>query len=180
MGNSKIAILIFLLIPFICICQTQRETGKIIEDFGPTFSVLDPDIKTDTTATLKVIFDVSQSGENKNEINKYIETAARFLNMHAAAGMEPEQLNVAMTIHGGAWHDVLKDEMYQQAFGFPNPNTELINALSNAGVEIILCGQTAGARGISREDVNPNIKLALSAMTALLQYQNMGYKFIKF
>jgi intracellular sulfur oxidation DsrE/DsrF family protein len=162
------------------IAQSNRVKGKIIPDFGKTFKVENPEIATDTTTTLKVIFDVSKSPENKALINTNIVTAARFLNMHADAGMDISQLKVAITIHGGAWKDILTDSVYLEKFGSKNPNSLLIKQLNAAGVDIILCGQTASYRAISRSDTNPNVKLALSAMTALLQYQNNGYHFIKF
>lgn len=157
-----------------------QENQKIIKDYGQTFNVENPDIKTDMDANHKIIFDVTQSSEDKSVVNKYIETAARFLNMHAKAGLKPEQLHVAMTLHGGAWQDVMTNEAYKEKFGVDNPNFELINQLTEAGVDIILCGQTAGARGLNKTNVNPNVKFALSAMTALLQYQNNGYRFLKF
>ncbi|NNK27459.1 MAG: DsrE family protein, partial [Flavobacteriaceae bacterium] len=144
------------------------------------FAIEDQDIKTDTSAELKVIFDVSKSSEDKSVVNKYIETAARFLNMHANEGMSNDQLHVAMTIHGGAWQDVLDNDAYKEKYGVDNPNSKLIAQLNEAGVDIILCGQTASFRGMKKEHINPNVKMALSAMTALLQYQANGYKFIKF
>lgn len=162
---------------FITVAQ---ENQKIIKDYGQTFNVENPDIKTDMDANHKIIFDVTQSSEDKSVVNKYIETAARFLNMHAKVGLKPEQLHVAMTLHGGAWQDVMTNEAYKEKFGVDNPNFELINQLTEAGVDIILCGQTAGARGLNKTNVNPNVKFALSAMTALLQYQNNGYRFLKF
>lgn len=162
---------------FITVAQ---ENQKIIKDYGQTFNVENPDIKTDMDANHKIIFDVTQSSEDKSVVNKYIETAARFLNMHAKAGLKPEQLHVAMTLHGGAWQDVMTNEAYKEKFGVDNPNFKLINQLTEAGVDIILCGQTAGARGLNKTNVNPNVKFALSAMTALLQYQNNGYRFLKF
>jgi intracellular sulfur oxidation DsrE/DsrF family protein len=180
MLKKHILSLFLILIAIFTYAQKNRVEGKIIKDFGQTFTVENQDIKTDTSAELKVIFDVSQSSEDKSKRNKYIETAARFLNMHANEGMKPEQLKVAMTIHGGAWQDVLNNNAYKEKFGVDNPNLPLINALNEAGVDIIICGQTASFRGMTKETINPNVKMALSAMTALLQYQNMGYKFIKF
>jgi len=168
-----------------CLClntlfSQNRVKGKVIENYGETFSVTNPDIKTDTTAEFKVIFDVAQSSEDKSKPNKYIVTAARFLNMHANEGMTLNQLKVAMTIHGGAWQDVLDNKTYKEKYGVDNPNFKLINQLTEAGVDVIICGQTAAYRGITRDNANPNVKFALSAMTALLQYQNQGYRFIKF
>lgn len=180
MLKKSLLSLILLTVTLSSFGQKNRVEGKIIKDFGDTFEIKNQDIKTDTSAELKVIFDVSQSSEDKSKRNKYIETAARFLNMHANEGMKPEQLKVAMTIHGGAWQDVLDNKTYKEKFGVDNPNLPLINALSEAGVDVIICGQTASFRGMDKDTINPNVKMALSAMTALLQYQNMGYKFIKF
>jgi intracellular sulfur oxidation DsrE/DsrF family protein len=173
-------LLICLLFSSLVFAQTDRIEGKIIPDYGETLKVADIDIKTDVSAEFKVIFDVSQSSDDKSIINKYIVTAARFLNMHADAGMNKSQLKAAITIHGGAWQDVLSNEAYREKFGVDNPNVELINQLTEAGADIIICGQTAGFRGITKQNANPNVKFALSAMTALLQYQNNGYTFIKF
>ena len=180
MKKSSIFFYIIVFTTSSIIAQSNRVKGKIIPDFGKTFKVENPEIETDTTATFEVIFDVSKSPGNKTQINSNIVTAARFLNMHADAGMNISQLNVAITIHGGAWKDVLTDKVYIEKYGSKNPNTKLIEQLNAAGVDIILCGQTANYRNVSRLDTNTNVKLALSAMTALLQYQNNGYHFIKF
>ena len=171
---------LFTLFSTLVLSQSNRVNGKIIKNFGQTFSVENPDIKTDTSVDLKVIFDVSSTSSKHNVINKNIVTAARFLNMHANEGMKPSQLKVAITIHGAAWKDVLTDGAYKTKFGVVNPNTKLIKELNEAGVDIIICGQTASFRKMDKSLVNQDVKFALSAMTALLQYQNNGYKFIKF
>ena len=171
----------------ICFCitfqvnaQKERVSGKIINDFGEFFAVENPEIKTDTSATFKVIFDVSKTSENKSIPNKYIATAARFLNMHDNEGMSKDQLKAAMTIHASAWQDVLNNKEYKKKFGVDNPNIKLINQLNKAGVDIILCGQTAAYRGLNKDNVMPSVKFALSAMTALLQYQKHGYIYMRF
>ncbi len=160
--------------------QNNRVDGKIIKDFGETFNIENQDIKTDTSATFKVIFDVSKTSKEKSNPNKYIVTAARFLNMHANEGMSKDQLKVALTIHGSAWQDVLNNKEYKEKFGVDNPNLKLINQLTKAGVDIILCGQTAAFRGLDKNNVTPSVKFTLSAMTALIQYQNNGYIYISF
>ena len=180
MNKSQILILAFILNTLMVIGQVERAKGKIIPDFGQTFEVENPEIKTDTNTLLKVIFDVSKSPEDNTQINNYIVTAARFLNMHANAGMNLDQLNVAITVHGSAWKDMLNDEVYMEKYGSENPNSELLNQLNTAGVDIIMCGQTAAYRDVSKSDCNASVKFALSAMTALIQYQNNGYRFIKF
>jgi intracellular sulfur oxidation DsrE/DsrF family protein len=180
MFKSYFLFIIFLSCSISLVAQTERIQGKIIKDYGATFKVDNPDIKTDTSQEFKLILDISSSSKDKSVINKNIVTAARFLNMHANEGISKEKLNVAMTVHAGAWQDILTNEAYKERFGVENPNLELINKLTEAGADIIICGQTAAFRGIKKEEINPNVKLALSAMTALIQYQKKGYTFIKF
>jgi intracellular sulfur oxidation DsrE/DsrF family protein len=171
---------IFLSVSIQLSAQNNRVDGKIIKDFGETFNIENQDIKTDTSATFKVIFDVSKTSEDKSIPNKYIVTAARFLNMHANEGMSKDQLKVAMTIHGSAWQDVLNNKDYKEKFGVDNPNLKLINQLNEVGVDVILCGQTAVYRGLDIDNVIPSVKFALSAMTTLIQYQNNDYIYISF
>jgi intracellular sulfur oxidation DsrE/DsrF family protein len=160
--------------------ELKKINGSVIKDYGSTYEVINPDIVTEIDSELKVIFDVDKSSDDKSEVNRYIEVLARFLNMHVNAGMKPEQLKVAMTIHAGAAQDVLNNEAYKAKFGVDNPNLHLINALSEAGVDVIICGQSAAKNEMTREDINPNVKIALSATTALIQYQNKGYQFVKY
>ena len=180
MKKTVFTLSVLILTCFSVFAQSERIEGKIVKNFGETFDVESLDIKTNTSEDFKVIFDVSQSSNDKSVINKYIVTAARFLNMHANEGMKKEQLKVAMTIHGGAWQDVLNNEAYKEKYGVDNPNLELINELTEAGADIIICGQTASFRDITKDNANPNVKFALSAMTALIQYQKNGFTFIKF
>lgn len=160
--------------------QTKKIQGTVITDYGSTYEVLNPEIPTEINSELKVIFDVDKSSDDKSEVNRYIEVAARFLNMHVQAGMKKEQLKAAMTIHAEAAQDVLNNDVYKAKFGVDNPNLKLINDLTEAGVDVIICGQSAAKNNMSREDINPNVKIALSATTALIQYQNKGYQFVKY
>jgi len=174
-----------LVLYFVCMSplfsqQAKKITGKIIKDYGVTFEVNNPDYGTESDSEFKVIFDVDKSSEDRSIVNKHLEIAARFLNMHANAGMKAEQLKVAMTIHANASEDVLNNDVYKEKYGVDNPNLKLINALSDAGVAIIICGQAVAKRDMSREQINPKVKVALSATTALIQYQNKGYQFIKY
>lgn len=157
----------------------EKNTGPVIEGYGPVFKIENPDFKTDTTQEFKVVFDVMDTPESLSELNKKLETAARFLNLHAQSGIPVEQLKAALIVHNVASKDITTDEAYQKRFGMPNPNSGLIQALLDAGVEVIYCGQSSMARNFPKEDLIPGVKIALSAMTANIQLQNQGYRPIK-
>ena len=158
----------------------EKQSGPIIQDFGKVSAIPNPDFQTDVNATYKVVFDILNSPEDPAVLNTSIETAARFLNMHAQHGVPKENMKVALVVHNKASKDIITNVAYQQRFGINNPNTEMIKALVDADVDFIFCGQSSVARNFPMEDVQPGIQLALSAMTALIQLQNEGYRLIKF
>jgi len=171
----------FFLIFCLSVSWSQsKKAGPIIVGFGEVWSIENPDYKTDTKSPLKVVFDIMNSPESPQELNKSIETAARFLNMHAQAGVAPANLKAVLVVHNKASKDITTNTAYQNRYGINNPNESLIKALLDAEVDIIFCGQSSAARGISKEDTIEGVQLGLSAMTALIQLQNEGYKLIKF
>jgi len=168
-----------LLTSSITMAQT-RQNGPIISEFGPVFVVDSIDFKTDTTTTFKVVFDIMNSPDDPSKRNKSIETAARFLNMHAQNGIPKAQMQVALVVHDLASKDILTDAAYSDRYQQNNPNSKLIKSLLEANVEVILCGQSAVSRKLPKPEHISGVQLALSAMTALIQLQNQGYTLIKF
>ncbi len=178
---KQIIILVALLATSLTYAQ-EPHAGQIIEDYGKVYSVNNPEFKTDTTAQYKVVLDVGRNFDNPEQPNKLIETAARFINMHREAGVPAKNIKVALVIHGSATNDILKDEFYHKIFpeNAINPNAELISQLANQGVQVILCGQAAASRKITKAEALPEVQIALSALTALIQLQNDGYRLINF
>ncbi len=159
---------------------SQPNTGPVISTYGPVYRVADPDFKTPTDLTYRVVYDVSQAPEELSAPNRRLETVARFLNMHGRAGVTAEHMKLAVVLHGDAARAALHDAAYRSRFGMINPDRELVLALHEAGVKLLLCGQTAAHRGFSREQLAPEIDLALSAMTALVVLQSEGYALLAF
>ncbi|MEN8799905.1 MAG: DsrE family protein, partial [Flavobacteriaceae bacterium] len=83
-------------------------------------------------------------------------------------------------VHNKASKDIMLPEAYRLKYGVDNPNYQLLKELHNAGVQMIFCGQSSLSRDIPKEIVMPEVRFALSAMTALIQLQNSGYNLIKF
>ncbi|WP_026915459.1 DsrE family protein [Christiangramia portivictoriae] len=177
---KKLITLLSILLVNLSFSQ-QFETGNVIADFGKTVAVPHAKFEVDTSLVYKVVFDIDRNF-NPSEVNKLAETAARFLNMHEKAGVDPENIHIALVFHGSATKDVLDDFSYTKAYPDTknNPNTPLLTALANAGVELILCGQSAAYHNLKPEDVHKDVKYALSAMTALVQLQANDYQLIKF
>ena len=158
-----------LLAPSTWAGQQDFKAGPVITAYGKVAAVPSaPPIAA--SARFQVAFDVATAAE-PGKISRQLESAARFINMHAAAGVPKENLKLAIVVHGGAAIDLTRDAK----FGSTNPNAGLIAALQRAGVSIQLCGQTAAARDISADDLLPGVTMALSAMTAHALLQQAGY-----
>jgi intracellular sulfur oxidation DsrE/DsrF family protein len=130
-----------------------RSKGPVIMGFGEVFTIENTDFKVDVSKEYKAVFDIMNSPESHEDLNTSIETAARFLNMHVQSGVPIEQLKVALVVHNKASKDLITHEAYQKRYGTDNPNLELIQALLDAGGEIIFCGQSSIARDFPKEEL---------------------------
>lgn len=167
---------------FACLglCSQEKKAGPIIENFGKVWTIENPDLETPTETQYKVVFDIMNSPDDPTKLNTSIETAARFLNMHAQSGVPIENMKVALVVHNKASKDICTNEAYKNRYGVDNPNEEMIEALLYANVDFLFCGQSSLSRNFPIEETIPGVKLSLSAMTALIQLQNEGYRLIKF
>jgi len=129
---------------------------------------------------MRAAFDVSKTPEEADELNRSLNTPARFLNMHAARGVPSKNMDLAIVVHGAAAKDLLSNKAYNKKFLVNNPNAELLTALHNEGVRIIVCGQTKEYREYSDDDLLPFVEVSLSALTALIDLQQKGYALIAF
>lgn len=153
--------------------QLEKFTdGPAIQGFGKHTEAPSGNLNQNTL--LKVAFDVARAAE-AGKLNRQFDSLARFINMHVAAGVKPDNIELALVVHGGASADLLNDANYQKRYQLDNPNTPLINLLLANNVRVILCGQTAGARGISLPQLINGSEIELSAMTAHALLQQQGY-----
>ncbi len=158
----------------------QPAKGPIIADYGAVYDIPDPDFPADPRQMYLVVFDIAESPVAPSEVNPLINTPARFLNLHARAGVPPENMRVAAVLHGGAAKDALNDEAYRRRYNGDNPNTLLLRQLVEAGVDVYICGQSARGRGFGRDELAEPVQVALSAMTVLVTLQGEGYRMIRF
>ncbi|MEQ5792391.1 DsrE family protein [Muricauda sp. NFXS6] len=175
MNFHHLPLFLLVFVTFSGISQTTKA-GPIIGDYGAVWEIEDPDFKTDKSKEFKVVFDVKVGPESDTEINRNLNTVARFLNMHAQSGVPASQLKVALIVHGTAARNLLKDVAYKDRYKVANPNRKLVEDLLEAGVEVIMCGQSSKTRELPKEELIPGVKIALSAMTANIQLQNQGYR----
>lgn len=169
--KKTILIMLCLFSPWTLAVEFSK--GPVIKNYGGVAEVKQTH-PLSGKEQFKVAYDVAdQGGEGKT--NRRFESLARFLNMQARAGVRPEQVKLALVVHGKAGFDLLDNNHYRKKFGSDNPNAELLAALQKQGVRVILCGQSAAYNEIDNAQLLPGVEMALSAMTAHALLQQEGY-----
>lgn len=147
-------------------------TGPVIEGYGPHGPV-DVTMPVPAGTVLMHSFDTADlTAENQS---RTLLSAARFINMHAAAGMDPAHIRPAIVVHGRAVFAVVSDDRFGENYEGANPNRDLVEKLLANGARIIVCGQSAASQDVATADLLPGVEMALSAMTAHALLQREGY-----
>jgi intracellular sulfur oxidation DsrE/DsrF family protein len=173
-----------LTTPIVALAQapgsvSQQTSGPVISAAGPSFVVQEPTFATPARGDLKALFEINVGGGDTVKVNEQLVTMARFFNIHARNGVTESRLKAAAVIHGSGWTALLSDSAFAARFGGkPNPSRKLVEELLQHGAQLVLCGQTAGARNVRRDELLPGVKVSVSAMTAMIALQNDGYRFI--
>jgi len=134
--------------------------------------------KPDINLKYKLVISLA-SGTNDpdkiKELNRGLAEAGRIINLHLAAGVPKENMEVVIVTHGKALYALLNSEAFKRQFKAENPNADIIKELENAGARFVACGQAMQFLEIKNEELLPEVKIALSAKTALSTYQLKGY-----
>ena len=160
--------------------KQKTQTGPVFEDFGAVFTIEDADLLLDEDKVYKVIFDVYTDEKKAGQMNPLINTVARFMNMHAQNGLHEDHMEIVVVLHGAATKNALSNKAFKKEFKSKHPNASLIRALTDKKVKFYVCGQSMKSKGYEAKDISENVKISLSALTALVKYQSEGYQLINF
>ena len=139
--------------------------GPVFADFGPHAPVEGvEDFPADSE--FRIAFGVSTQADEGTR-NRGFESAARFINMHAAHRVDPANIDIAVVVHGKAVFDLTTRD--------GNGSAVMVREMLDHGVRFIVCGQSAAAYGVKQADLIEGVELHLSAMTAHAQLQQRGY-----
>lgn len=156
-----------------------QATGPIIQSSGMSFKVDDPTFPIPANHVFKAFFVVNAGGGDTLKVNEQVTTMARYFNLHARNGIAEDHVKAAAVFHGMGWPALLSDSAFATRFGGKtNPSRTLVEELIAHGATLVLCGQTAGNRGIHREELLPGVKVAISAMSATELLQSQGFNLI--
>ncbi|MEP2667784.1 MAG: DsrE family protein [Cyclobacteriaceae bacterium] len=173
-------ILTITFLSIAAIGYSQKLVNPIIKNYGGIYDLPDAEEKIDPSLDYKIIIDVARASEKPEDVNWALNNVARLLNLHAMAGVPKEKLHVVLAIHGGAAFTVRNNEEYKKEYGVDNPNLELYKELQDAGVKMVVCGQSLVVRKIDPKKMVPGIKVASSMLTTITTHQLKGYALLMF
>lgn len=174
------SLLLLALLFFVAgIAAAQQAQYPIVKGFGGIYEIpgtekLDPDMK------YNIVIDLKYPQSNEQKINKGLQNVARMINLHGLGGAKAVNINVVVAVHGEATSSILSNAGYQRKYGADNPNIPLIDALTKAGAELYVCGQSLLARGYDRDEIYSAVTVELSMLTIVTTYMNRGYKKLVF
>lgn len=171
--KTLITSVIFLLLTFQL--NAQNKSYPLITDYGAV-EVIDFKVELpNPSAQYKLISEMYARQEDKKELYGMLDYSARIVNAHVAAGIPKHNIKLAVVVFSGATPIILNNEEYKKRFGVDNPNIELLDKLVNAGVEVIVCGQSMVKQNIRPEQVHKGVQQAFSRITATSTLINQGY-----
>lgn len=183
---------IFLLCLGIFICSNiysqdslpPHLKGKIkypAIDLHPMMGVLDIDSDAlfyDASIDYKVVIDAYDDPKDSTMVYKPFSEAARTYNLNISNGVPKDKLQMAVVFHNFNMDPVLNNESYKLKHGIENPNIELIRSLKDLDVHFYVCGQILGFMNIPKENLAREIEVAISAKTAFIMLDQMGYSYL--
>ena len=144
-------ILTITFLSIAAIGYSQKLVNPIIKNYGGIYDLPDAEEKIDPSLDYKIIIDVARASEKPEDVNWALNNVARLLN-----------------------------EEYKKEYGVDNPNLELYKELQDAGVKMVVCGQSLVVRKIDPKKMVPGIKVASSMLTTITTHQLKGYALLMF
>jgi intracellular sulfur oxidation DsrE/DsrF family protein len=80
-----------------------------------------------------------------------------------------------VVVHGPAIFSLYNNQNYHKKYGTDNPNIAMMDELIKNGVRFIACGQAMNFLDVKKEEIDPRVRIALTAQTVLSAYQLKGY-----
>ena len=149
--------------------------GSVSTGVIPVTGVTEP---VDPSLHYKILFDFTEGTAaqyKEGTVNPGLEEICRMVNLHYAAGIKKEKIQIVIILHSAAVMTVINNDEFRKRFGRDNQNLDLIGQLEKLGTRFIVCGQTATLREIPDASLLPGVKKAYSARTALSTYNLKGF-----
>lgn len=109
-------------------------------------------------------------------VNSELRAALYVYSMLEEQGIDPQQIHVAVVVHGTATFDFLTDERYRAHYGnIENPNAAVVEEFIARGGEVWMSGFGLEFRQISTDDLLPDVGITPAGLIAHAELARQGY-----
>jgi len=131
----------------------------------------------DPNMDYKIIFEVVSNNPDSTikEINAGLDEVARVINLHIASGIPVARIKPVIVVHAAALNAIKNNESFQKKYKTDNPSLKLIADMEKMGAQFIACGQAMAFFDVKKDELLPEVKISLTAQTAISSYQLKGY-----
>ena len=159
-------------------CLTMRTAAQTLAVPSAPVMVDIPDAHEmpDPSLDYKIVFDMQTVGATAGDISPGLKMIGTLINTYEKHGVAPDHLHLQAVFHGETILLVVDDATYKARTGFAhNPNAELLEQLSKAGLKLVVCGQSAMQRHYDFKSILPLAQINLSASVTFINLAARGY-----
>ena len=159
-------------------CLTMPTAAQTLPVPGAGVMVDIPDAheKPDPTLDYKIVFDMQSMGATAGDISPALKIVGTLINTYEKYGVATDHLHLQAVFHGETILLVVDDATYMARTGFAhNPNAELLQQLSKAGLKMVVCGQSAMQQHYDFKSILPLAQINLSASVTFINLAARGY-----
>jgi intracellular sulfur oxidation DsrE/DsrF family protein len=167
-----------LLLSLFCLLglYTKAQTvNPVIKDYGKVFEIPFAVENPDPKINYKIAIEVGEKMESDTTVDRELDVAARLYNTLVYGGVPRNHIHIAVVIYHTASWIALDDTAFHKKFEKNNPNTKIIAEMSDAGIDLFICGQSLMAAKIDSNHINPKVKIVLSRLTKMSTLEMQGY-----
>jgi intracellular sulfur oxidation DsrE/DsrF family protein len=156
--------------------SAAAQTGEaLIQKVGAVTPIANLSYPAQKNLVYKVAWDVTAGPSKPEEATEGYAAPASFLVMADQEGIDRKKVHLAIIVHGAATQTLLNNAAYKAATGKDNASVPILEALSAAGVQVIVCGQALIRRKVPRDQLLPFVKVTTSATMARATLAMQGY-----
>jgi len=173
---SRTLILCSSMTAFSAFAAGQDNATRAVPSAPVMQDIPDAHEKPDPGLHYKLVFDVQTMGDSSDDASPALRTIGAVLNTYRKFGVPSDHIQATAVFHGKTILLVTTDQTYQHRSGTPkNPNAALLHELASAGVDLVICGQSARSQHYTNADILPFVTTNLSATVTFINLQTRGF-----
>jgi intracellular sulfur oxidation DsrE/DsrF family protein len=131
-----------------------------------------PDPKLD----YKIVFNIETMAPSPDQVSPALKMIGTLINTYEKHGVSPSHMHLVAVFHGPGIALVTDDATYKGRTGVDhNPNVEILQQLKSAGLQPVICGQSAMAQHYDFKSILPLAQINYSASVTFINLMTRGY-----